>query len=101
MTGALQRYRIAAYTVGVLLIIACVSSVVKHVFDGPDFVWVWMPHGFVYMIYLVLAFDLFRRTRWPARLMVEMLLAGLLPGLTFVIERRVHRHAVSTGVVAA
>lgn len=100
MTGALRRYRIAAYIVGALLLIACVSSVLKRV-DGPDFLWIWMIHGFFYIGYLILAFDLFRRTRWPLRWMAEMLVAGLLPGLTFVIERRVRQYAAAAPARAA
>jgi integral membrane protein len=96
--AALFRYRIAAYIVGTLLLIACSASITKHVFDGPDFLWVWFVHGWFYVVYLVLAFDLYRRTRWPLLRLVEMVLAGLLPGLTFVIERRVAAFAVSRGI---
>lgn len=93
ITGALFRYRIAAYIVGVMLLVACLSSVVKHALHGPDFLWVWFVHGYFYLAYLGLAFDLFRRVRWPLSRLAEMFIAGLLPGLTFVIERRVNRLA--------
>jgi integral membrane protein len=96
--SALFRYRIAAYIVGTLLLIACTASIVKHVFDGPDFLWVWFVHGYFYVVYLVLAFDLYRRTRWPLLRLAEMILAGLLPGLTFVIERRVAAFAAARGI---
>jgi integral membrane protein len=89
----LRRYRIAAYTVGVMLLVACAASVVRHAFHGPDFLWVWFVHGYFYLIYLGLAFDLFRRVRWPLPRLFEMLVAGLLPGLTFVIERDINRLA--------
>lgn len=91
--AALLRYRVAAYTVGVMLLIACTASLVKHAFDGPDFLWVWFIHGYFYLVYLGLAFDLYRRVSWPLRRLAEMLVAGLLPGLTFVIEHRVRRFA--------
>jgi integral membrane protein len=93
IAGPLLRYRLAAYTVGVMLLVACLASVVKHVFHGPDFLWVWFVHGYFYLAYLGLAFDLYRRVRWPLPRLFEMLVAGLLPGLTFVIERRVNRLA--------
>jgi integral membrane protein len=96
--AALFRYRIGAYVVGTLLLIACAASIVKHGFDGPDFLWVWFVHGYCYVVYLVLAFDLYRRTRWPLLRLAEMILAGLLPGLTFVIERRVAAFAASRGI---
>jgi hypothetical protein len=47
---------------------------------------------------LVLAFDLYRRTRWPLLRLAEMILAGLLPGLTFLIERRVAAFAAARGI---
>jgi integral membrane protein len=96
--AALFRYRIAAYIVGTLLLIACTASIVKHGFHGPDFLWIWFVHGYFYVVYLVLAFDLYRRTRWPLLRLAEMILAGLLPGLTFVIERRVAAFAASRGI---
>ena len=96
--AALFRYRIAAYIVGTLLLIACSSSIVKHGFDGPDYLWVWFLHGWFYVVYLILAFDFYRRTRWPLPRLAEMVLAGLLPGLTFVIERRVAAFAAARGI---
>jgi integral membrane protein len=96
--AALFRYRIAAYAVGTLLLVACTASIVKHAFDGPDFLWVWFLHGYTYLVYLVLAFDFYRRTRWPLLRLAEMVVAGLLPGLTFVIERRVAAYAVTRGI---
>jgi integral membrane protein len=91
----LLRYRIAAYTVGVMLLVACAASFAKHALDGPDFLWVWFVHGYFYLVYLGLAFDLFRRVRWPLPRLFEMLVAGLLPGLTFVIERDISRYAAA------
>ena len=96
--AALFRYRIAAYVVGTLLLIACSASIVKHGFDGPDYLWVWFLHGYTYVVYLILAFDFYRRTRWPLPRLAEMIVAGLLPGLTFVIERRVAAFAASRGI---
>ncbi len=83
------RYQVASYVVGVLLLLVCVEVVMAYGFDNSDLKWVVFAHGYFYIAYLILAFDLFRRERWPLRVMVEMILAGLIPGMTFVIERRV------------
>jgi len=49
-------------------------------------------HGFAYMVYLVLAFDLAMRARWPFKYTILVLLAGTVPFLSFVAERKVtHR----------
>jgi integral membrane protein len=90
----LRRYRIAAYVVGTLLVLACVSWAL-HAAHKPSFQWIWIAHGWIYLVYLVLAFDLFRRVRWPLPRLFEMLVAGLLPGLTFVIERDISRYAAA------
>ena len=87
------RYQVAAYIVGVLLLLLVVAMVMKYGFDNEGFMWVALVHGYFYIVYLVLAFDLFRRSSWPMRRLAEMILAGLVPGMTFVVERRIHRFA--------
>jgi integral membrane protein len=89
---ALLRYRIAAYLVGTLLLLACLSWLLYGLGE-PSFQWIWIAHGWFYIVYLILAFDLHRRVRWPLLRLFEMLVAGLLPGLTFVIERDINRFA--------
>jgi len=93
LAGALRRYQLAAYVVGVMLIVACAFSISEYGFDKGEGRYVWVVHGWFYVLYLVLAFDLFRRARWPIGRLAEMLVAGWLPGLTFVIERRITRFA--------
>lgn len=93
MNTPLGRYRYASYVVGTLLLLLVVAMVLKYAGDNDDFMWIALVHGYFYITYLVLAFDLFRRERWPARWMIEMVLAGLIPGMTFVIERRVTAYA--------
>lgn len=90
---AIQRYRVMAYTVGVGLLILVLVGVPLQYGAGlgkVDAV-VGPIHGFLYMIYLVTAFDLARRARFSLTQMVAMLAAGLLPFLAFVIERSVIR----------
>lgn len=94
-SGALLRYRIAAWVVGTMLIVACAFSIAEYGFDRGEGRYVWVAHGWFYVVYLGLAFDLFRRCRWPLRRLAEMLVAGWLPGLTFVVERRITRLAGS------
>lgn len=93
LAGALRRYQIAAYVVGVMLIVACGFSIAEYGFEAGEGRYVWVGHGWFYVVYLVLSFDLFRRARWPMSRLAEMLVAGWLPGLTFVIERRITRYA--------
>jgi integral membrane protein len=89
MPSALTRFRIAAYVVGVVLILlVLVAMPLKYFADSPGFVAVIGPiHGFLYIVYLVVTFDLSMRQRWPLGRMVLLLLAGTVPFLSFVAER--------------
>jgi integral membrane protein len=90
------RYQVAAYIVGTLLLLLVVAMVMKYGFDNESFMWIALVHGYFYIVYLILAFDLFRRSSWPLRRLAEMILAGLVPGMTFVVERRIARFARSS-----
>jgi integral membrane protein len=46
-------------------------------------------HGFLFMIYLVLAFDLARRAKWSFTRMILVMLSGTIPFLSFWTERKV------------
>lgn len=46
-------------------------------------------HGIFYVGYFATCFDLWRRTGWPLPRMALMALAGVLPGLTFFVERKI------------
>jgi integral membrane protein len=89
--AALTRYRILAWTVGVgLLVLVLVAMPLKYGFDRPGLVKVVGPlHGFLYMVYVVVAGDLAFRSRWPLPRTLLVLLAGTVPFLSFVVERRV------------
>ncbi len=91
--AALTRYRVMAYTVGVMLLVLVVVAVpLKYVWHHDAVVAVVGPlHGFLYVIYLVAAFDLALRARWRAVGTLLVLLAGTVPFLSFVAERTVTR----------
>ncbi|GGM72337.1 membrane protein [Dactylosporangium sucinum] len=100
LNPALTRYRVIAWIVGVLLIVLTVGTVLKYTTDDETIVALVGPaHGFLYMVYLVLAADLARRAKWTIGFTVLILLAGTVPFLSFVAERVVTRRvqAVSAG----
>lgn len=94
LSGALFRYRISAWIVGVFLILLVFFAMPMRYIGGDD-TWsgIISPiHGFGYMVYLVLAFDLARRANWslwPRTIM--LLLAGTVPIMSFMAERWVIR----------
>jgi integral membrane protein len=58
--------------------------------------WVWwipFVHGWVFVVYLVTALNLWLKLRWPLKRLIAMALAGALPGASFVMEARISRRA--------
>jgi len=91
--AALTRYRTMAYVVGVLLLVlVLVAMPLRYIWHVDAAVAVVGPlHGVLYMIYLATAFDLALRARWSAKGTILVLLAGTIPFLSFVAERKVTR----------
>jgi len=91
VTGALVRFRVMAYVVGVgLLTLVLVAMPLKYLADSPTLVQVVGPmHGFLYMVYLVTVVDLAFRAHWSPVRTVLVMLAGTVPFVSFVAERKV------------
>ena len=91
MGGALTRFRVMAYVTGVLLLIlVLVGMPLKYIGHQSTVVAVVGPtHGFMYMVYLVAAFDLAMRAKWSFTRTLLVLLAGTIPAMSFVAERKV------------
>ena len=92
-SGELTRYRVMAWTTGVLLLLLVfVAMPLKYLGDDERLVSVvGVMHGWLYLVYLVTAFTLAYRLRWPLTRTVLVLLAGTVPFMSFVAERRVVR----------
>ncbi|HZD65441.1 MAG TPA: DUF3817 domain-containing protein [Acidimicrobiales bacterium] len=92
-SAALLRYRVMAYLIGVFLLVLCLIGVPLQYGAGqPGVVEVVGPlHGILYIIYLVVAMDLARRSRWTLGQVVAVVVAGFLPFLAFWVEHRVTR----------
>lgn len=88
-------YRVLAVVVGVLLAFcSLVALPLKYlVTEGTDLQRfgdhasiMWVAHGWVFMIYVVVAFLLSRRAGWTPTFTVVALAAGLIPLLIFWVE---------------
>ena len=89
--AALRRFEVMAFVVGVGLLILCVEVVLNYGFHSKALAW-WSPiHGVLYLLYVVSTADLGMRVRWSLRRMVGVMLAGVVPFFSFVMERKVAR----------
>lgn len=95
ITGALKRFRAIAYVVGVgLIVLVLIGMPMKYIpsINDATVVTVVGPlHGFLYMIYLAMTFDLAQKSKWSPKGTILVMLAGTVPFLSFVAERIVTR----------
>ncbi|MER6957750.1 MULTISPECIES: DUF3817 domain-containing protein [unclassified Streptomyces] len=93
--SVLTRYRVLAYVTGVLLVLLCLSMIAKYGLDvdgAADFTRVVaIAHGWLYVLYLVFAFDLGSKAKWPVARQLWVLLAGTIPTAAFFVERKISR----------
>jgi integral membrane protein len=89
--NVLTRYRVMAYVTAVMLLVLCTCMVFKYGFDtGEDVTLVVSQvHGVLFMVYLVFAFDLGQKARWPFGRLLWVLVSGTIPLAAFFVERRV------------
>ena len=94
--SAFRRYRIAAFVVGWGLLILCATMVAKYVFGMAAAVAIWGPiHGALFVVYVIIAFDLAYKDRWSPLGTLWVLIAGTIPFVSFVAERQVQRKVLS------
>ena len=86
--GALLRYRVMAWVVGILLVVLVVVGMPLKYLGDNDIVVVYtgVPHGWLYMVLLITAYDLGRRVKWPWLRLLLIAAAGTVPFLSFVAE---------------
>jgi integral membrane protein len=91
--SVLIRYRVLAHVTGVLLVLLTLGVIAKYLLklDGADGFTqvVGIAHGWLYVLYLVFAFDLGAKAKWPVRKQLWVLLAGTIPTAAFFVERRI------------
>ena len=93
IAAALQRYRVMANVVGVLLILLVVVAVpLKYGAEMSTPVTILgTAHGWLYALFFLSAIDLALRARWSIKGTVLTVLAGTVPFLSFVGEHTVTR----------
>lgn len=85
----LTAYRILAYTTGVILLAFTVEIIGKYGFEVEGLEWIAIVHGWVYMAYFLVTVYLAIQLRWTWRWIVPVVLAGTVPLMSFIAERKV------------
>ncbi|MFT4469523.1 DUF3817 domain-containing protein [Arthrobacter sulfonylureivorans] len=119
--SALTFYKITSYITGIMLLLLCAEMVLRYGFNlflfagatntltGETFalglaqaepsviegmnlsIAVLVAHGWLYVLYLIADFRLWSLMRWPFTKFVLIALGGVIPFLSFIMERKVHR----------
>jgi integral membrane protein len=93
-----NAYRVLALVVGVLLAFCALVALPLKYFAaegsglqqfGESASIMWLFHGWLFMVYVVVAFLLARRAHWSIAFTMLMLIAGLVPLLIFWVEHKV------------
>ena len=95
MEKALARFKFIAYVAGVVLILFTIEITLKYsgILEIP---WFAQLHGIVYMVYVVIAFDMSRRAKLSLRETFLVLIAGTIPVMSFIAESRIRRRVLNS-----
>ncbi len=93
LAGALTRYRVMAFVVGIgLCLLVFVGMPLQYAAGQPVVVKIVGPlHGFLYIVYLATVVDLWRRAHFTLWQLAAMIAAGFVPLLAFYVEHRTYQ----------
>lgn len=97
-------YRAMALVTGIMLLVLTAEMVLKYVFGVGGYedssrwwtarpvigAWVAILHGWIYVVYAATVLNLWSVMRWGLGRMVALIAAGVVPVLSFVLERKAH-----------
>ena len=97
MRAAVLRYRVMALITGVLIIVVCFVGIPLQIVAHQTFIvnQVATVHGYLYLVYIVMAWMLASRLKLAKGPLVVLLLAGTIPVMTFIVERWITRRYIS------
>jgi integral membrane protein len=83
-------FRVIAFLEGVsYLLLLFIATPVKYLLDDPQYVkMLGMPHGVLFMIYIVLAIMIRSDFKWNSRQFSIVLIASVIPFGTFYVDRK-------------
>src|ERR1700730_4111025 len=102
MHAAALRYRVMAYITSVLIIVVCFVGIPLQVAAHNTFIVneIGTVHGFLYIVYIVVAYILARKLKMKMGPTVLLLLGGTIPVMTFFAERWMQRPSTAPALAA-
>ncbi|WP_282688726.1 MULTISPECIES: DUF3817 domain-containing protein [unclassified Streptomyces] len=91
--NVLTRYRVMAYVTAIWLLVFTVAIIAKYGFETGDTMLISQIHGVLFIVYVVFAFDLGSKAKWPFSKLLWVLAAGCIPFASFFVEPKVSREA--------
>ncbi|MED5354897.1 MAG: DUF3817 domain-containing protein [Bacteroidota bacterium] len=86
----LKLFRVIAFFEGVSYILLLFIAVpIKYIFHDPTYVkLLGMPHGILFMIYIIFSFIVNIKLKWNIKELFIILIASLVPLGTFYVDRK-------------
>ena len=85
-----NRFRIISFLEGVsYLLLMSLGLYYKYALNDPSFVKIFgMPHGILFMLYIVLAIVIKKEMKWNYNILGIVLISSVIPFGTFYIDRK-------------
>lgn len=90
MFSFLNIFRITALLEGIsYILLLFIATPIKHFTEDPQYVkLLGMPHGMLFILYIILAFLIKGDMKWTKKTFGFVLLASIIPFGTFYVERK-------------
>ncbi|WP_458626633.1 DUF3817 domain-containing protein [Winogradskyella sp. PC D3.3] len=90
MPKLLPVFRIIALLEGIsYILLLFIATPIKYIYEEPQYVkLLGMPHGLLFMAYVVIAVLISNDMKWPTRTLWIVLLASIIPFGTFYIDKK-------------
>lgn len=85
-----NTFRIVSFLEGVsYLLLLFIATPIKYILEDPSYVkLLGMPHGILFMLYIVLAIVLKSSEKWTYKTLAIILVASIIPFGTFYVDRK-------------
>ena len=92
----LKLFRVIAFFEGISYILLLFIAVpIKYIFDDPAYVkLLGMPHGILFMIYIIFSFIVNIKLKWNIKELFIILIASLVPLGTFYVDKKYLRVSI-------